>query len=139
MTVGLRAPDERPWCLDLADSEVTVLRSVDDGWILTLAVAALRPARARLGAGDETLLWPGVRLRGLTPDAAPIGALAPGRLQVLRLEGPAAAGTRLPWIPRLDGPSRLRLGAGGAVVDLAALTLVIESDAGTDPRPSWAC
>ena len=39
MTVGLRAPDERPWCLDLADSEVTVLRSGVDGWVLTLAVA----------------------------------------------------------------------------------------------------
>jgi hypothetical protein len=139
IAVSLRAPDDRPWGLELGDSEVAVLHTTDDGWTLDLSVAALRPLRASLGVGDETLLWPGVRLRGLTPPVAPVGALAPGRLQVLTLTGPGAAGTRLPWASRQDGPWRLHLGAAGEVVDLTAQTLLIELNADSAPHPSWAC
>lgn len=134
--------DGRPWRLDLADSEIGAWRPRADGWTLHLAVACLRPLRPRLGAGDETLWWPGVRIdaRGTV---AP-GDTGPGRGRITgaRVRGPDPTVTTpgaLPWQAHLEGPWHCTLQGpqGACVLEAQALRITLEGpEAG---RPSMAC
>jgi hypothetical protein len=137
--MALPPDDGRPWRLDLADSEVASLVAGADRWVLDLAVACVRPLRPRLGAGDETLWWPGVRIEARGHAGGPDPRLH-GRVVHVDLHGSGTVGPgSLPWRHGPLGECRGTLRAAHGEVLLEALTLHLSLTGEAAGRPSLAC
>jgi hypothetical protein len=137
--MALPPDDGRPWRLDLADSEVASLDTHADGWVLRLSVACLRPVRPRLGAGDETVWWPDVRIEARGHATGRDHHLR-GRVVHADLHGAGCVDpVSLPWRDGPLGPCHGTLRAAQGEVRLEALALRLTLSGGDTGRPSMAC